>query len=260
MADAAGADADADAHADAAVARTTWRDAAYVAAIRARCTADQFNRFKRLYREPFFVLESSRPTGSLAASMLVSGSTPTSSYRIRVERASGRVTCSCMDASVNCGRLRCACKHACFAMVRVFRLGDAAVVRWLETLRLTPEDVLAIDERAAAAFVEEDAGADEAAPPDIDALCAELDWAARVTSRPPSHRPAVDFCAIRRPPEAGDECPVCYDELLRAAPGALRGCPDCGKAVHATCASRWLMHAARPTCVYCRSSSWRAYR
>lgn len=227
----------------------SWREPSYVAAIREVASSDQFNRFKRIYREPFYVLESDAPCASYAASLLVSGSTPRSSYRVRILRESGRVTCTCMDAAVNCARVRCVCKHACFAAVRVFALDAASVSRWFRSgLRLAPEDVAAIAERAidtTTPLAGEDA-------PDIDALCRRLDRVG-IGSR-------VDFSVVSRPPEAGDECPVCYDELKGGGRGAaLVGCPDCGKAVHEGCASRWLAHAARPTCVYCRSPAWSGF-
>lgn len=252
----------------ASASASTWRDAAYVAAVRAACAPAQFSRFKRLYRETFYVLDLAAPASpggdSIVAAVTVSGSTVDSRYVVRV-RETGQVTCTCMDAAVNCARLGCVCKHACFAMVRVFRLGDAAVCRWLQTggaRRLEPEDV-----RAVAALVgvpaaiggssSSSASSSEEAP-DIDALCAALDRSSLVASTSGrGGRKVVDFsaAAITRL-EPGDECPVCYCELA----DDLRGCPDCGRAVHAECARRWVLHAARPTCVYCRSAVWVSFR
>jgi hypothetical protein len=248
----------------------TWRDPAYVAAVRADCTPDQFNRFKRLYRESFYVLEiRAAPGPGIAASILVSGSTPRSSYSVRFA-PDGRVTCTCIDAAVNCGRLRCACKHACFAAVRVFRLDAEAIRAWLRTLRLDPGAVAAVEARARTEAEHRDGPmggvASGPAAPDIDALCEALDRSANVSNPRSrtvmSYSPLIvsggtahDFRVVARPPGPGDECPVCYSELS----ADLLGCPDCGKAIHATCARRWLEHAPRPTCVYCRSEAFIAW-
>lgn len=234
----------------------TWSDAAFVDAVRRSASAAQFSRFKRLYREPFYVLETvvTGPTDACAARLVLSGSTG-SGYRMRIDRATGRVSCGCMDACTNCTRLHVACKHACFVVARVLRLDVEAVLSFLSTLRLRPRDVDAI-------ALDGSGGDASPHPPeaggsiDIDRLCAELDRGAAIGAiGSPARIPSpVDFETVKRPPEPGDDCPVCYCELLTG--GNLRGCPDCGRGVHLECVRRWLAHAARPTCVFCRSTVW----
>ena len=65
----------------------------------------------------------------------------------------------------------------------------------------------------------------------------------------------------RRPIEAGDECPICFEGLCDAKEGELVWCErqpasdhGCGKALHADCASRWAAAAGeRATCPFCRA-------
>lgn len=90
-----------------------------------------------------------------------------------------------------------------------------------------------------------------------------------------------DFLRSKRAlTEEDNECPVCYDVLYvekkvvsgtvssstdrttyreREPHHELRWCPCCKNAVHLGCVKKWLAHAARPTCVMCRSSAWSAW-
>ena len=241
---------------------------AFIAAVRGGTDAAQFSRFRKLYTEPFYVLEMGRADATAAARLVLSGATPNSRYRLAVLR-DGRVTCSCMDASLNCARLGVACKHACFAVVRVFRVGETATRHFLmaeprqqqQRLRLRPEDVDVLEARVllegdglpAASGVDAPSASGSYSRVDgIDALCRSFERASV------ARRPALDFLTLKRPPGHDDDCPVCYAPLLLLVDGEsqLRGCPDCGNAVHLGCVRRWLRHAARPSCVMCRSTSW----
>jgi hypothetical protein len=229
-----------------------------VAAVRAGASADQFKRFKRIYSEPFYVLNALAEEGE--TTFLMAGSRPGSSYTVRVCGEDGRVTCNCMDAALNCRRLGCVCKHACFLAARVLRVADAdLLLAFARTGRLHPEAVAAAAARAAsqARGADEDGRATAAVGSrELDDLCDALVSGARVTSRPSAA--ALDFSIVRREPAEGDECPVCYCDLLSAS--ELVGCPQCGNGIHRACAVRWLAHAPRKTCVYCRSPCWAAFR
>jgi hypothetical protein len=50
-----------------------------------------------------------------------------------------------------------------------------------------------------------------------------------------------------------DDCPVCYETLSTD----LSKCPECKNAIHTDCIQKWLKF--NPTCVYCRSNSWRLF-
>lgn len=267
-----------------------WRRAEFMASVRGAVSARQFDRFKRMYCQPFFVL-----AGEIAAdelSFTVSGSEH-DAYRLVLGRSTGRIACSCPDACVNCARLGCICKHACFLLYRVLRAVDVSP---LSTRRLTPEQFDGLLGRSTQVVERlrtplspyndedededgEDGSGDGVAAPaatlhgprEIDLLCDALERGAvlhtgwdrgGVRGAPSSSRgkqakaKAKAFTHIARPPEPDDECPVCYD-ALQPAEGDLRGCPSCGRAVHARCARRWLAAAApRAGCVYCRSPAW----
>lgn len=51
----------------------------------------------------------------------------------------------------------------------------------------------------------------------------------------------------------GDDCPVCYETLSQD----LSKCPECENAIHTECIQKWLKY--NPTCVFCRSNSWRLF-
>ena len=231
------------------------------ALVRHHCSPAQFTRFRKVSREPFYVLEASQASHASHA-FVVSGSTG-SPYRMTVSvtagdddaaaGAVGRIRCSCMDAALNCGRLGVACKHMCFLVSRVFRLDAEAVKTYLSTLRLRPADLAAI--AALGAIRTGRAAAAQAASED-DLLCEAFSSKARVRE---GDAELPDFLAVKRPPEPGDDCPVCYCELV-AGSGTLVGCPDCGNGLHAECARRWLAHSPAATCVYCRSTVWKKYR
>ncbi len=230
----------------------------------------QFDRFKRMYSQPFFVLACE--VGPAEMSFTVSGS-ERDAYRLRLVRETGRITCSCRDACVNGARLGCICKHACFLLYRVLRLGDVSP---MTTRALTAALFDGLAARAAQVVATAGGGADDGedgvAEPatavlsesEIDRLCdaieafGPIDAVLEPQDRPRPVRGARlgrPFADVARPPEPEGECPVCYD-ALRMEAGDLRGCPSCGQAVHARCARRWLAGSRRATCVYCRSPAW----
>lgn len=249
-----------------APAAPRWRQPAFVDAVRRSVSAAQFARFEKVAYEPFFMLASA--AGADALRFEVSGSTR-ARYLLTVARATGEVRCTCKDALINCRRLGCVCKHACFVAYRVMKLEGLGLLR---DLRLAPAEVEAVAAEVARGAAQREQRRQLA---DAEALAERLGGvtiSARAPSapRPQQQRgvppaapaaPACDFRAVARPPEPGDECPVCYDALVAGAPD-LRGCPDCGKALHRACAAKWAAMApgGAATCVYCRSRAWAGYR
>ena len=51
----------------------------------------------------------------------------------------------------------------------------------------------------------------------------------------------------------GDDCPICYEKL----DDVLSKCPECENAVHTECIKKWLKY--NPSCVFCRSDSWKLF-
>jgi hypothetical protein len=248
-------------------------------AVRRAVPARQFDRFKRIYDQPFYVLDAAVDEGGLR--FTVSGSMR-DAYKMTISRATGLVWCACIDASTACRAHGMVCKHVCFLLYRVLRLEELA---FLGVRKLTPSELGAVEARAACVIAAASASASASAAADVgvdgvdgvavpaavvlrswqvDLLCNQLDAGLRISERGGGGGGGgggarSDFAVVARPPEPSDECPVCYDVLLAAGDGAaldLRGCPDCGRAVHAGCARRWICRAPRATCVYCRSPVW----
>jgi hypothetical protein len=186
-----------------------------------------------------------------------------------------------MDASINCPGLRCVCKHACFLAVCVFRLPSEAVIEFLRTRTLGAGCVGAIERRVRGDGVgpEEDGRAPASVRfgglSEAEALRDALDEhvfffprqgnRTTTTTRYSSRRDCAEFYRLARPPEADDDCPICYNALVVAAAAngpdddLLVACLDCGKPVHEKCVNRWMEHSSRRTCVYCRSTCWRDF-
>ncbi len=232
---------------------SSWRDPEFLARVASTVSPPQLARFKKIYTEPFFLMNASiRDNGVMR--FAVSGSTATQ-YVLELSPETGRMRCSCKDACMNCHRLGYACKHVCFVLYRVLRLDDD-----LAFFR----DELTVSEAHRAAIAQRiQTGANELlhppatiTPDEVDRMCDHL--AAVRSTGPTIRRRTHSFLEVARPPTEADECPVCYDLLLRHG-AELRGCPDCGNAIHKLCVDRWLACAARRSCVYCRSTVWSAY-
>jgi hypothetical protein len=222
---------------------------------------------EKVFYEPFFLLSRGR-SEDRRLTFDVSGSRR-DTYIVTL-RPDGAVGCTCLDAQLNCPGKGCVCKHVCFVLVRVLRACERSFAFFgAGRMRLPPEAVTeAFTRFREGTLVEEghmvplnDSGSDDSED-EFDRATrrmAEL----RVTNRPTGRnerggggtpaRVLFDFTHVAKPPQTGDECPVCYDDLLR---GALSGCPECGKGVHTACVRRWLDVAPHRSCVYCRSSDW----
>lgn len=242
---------------------SAWRDPEFIASVRSMVSRPQFDRFKRMFHQPFYVLSGSVDEAQMR--FAVSGS-ERNEYTLHVVRSTGRVTCDCRDATGHCRRLGAICKHACFLLYRVLRHDDATPML-TQTLGGTAAfDALLPRARRVAARTatgdpddREDDGVTAPAravlsPSEIDRIC-EAMQRMPLGGRAYGTDKRRPFTAVGRQPEPDAECPVCYDTLLQL-PADLRGCPSCGQAVHAHCARRWIASAPRATCVYCRSPEW----
>lgn len=269
-----------------------WRQPAFLQDA-ARCASvPQMSRLKKMYHEPFFLIDATTRTtgapGTSVASVSVTSSSSSCSqvrfsvsgsaatvYTVVLKSSNGHMTCSCKDAILTCRRVRCACKHVCFVAFRVLRQPSAADLLSASVMNAMPQPGLTLSPAVVSDVLqqmadgtllsgvsqEERRASSAMTEHDVNMLCG-----ARTMFRGGAVASTADFTTVRRTPVPDeDECPVCYDVLVRGAghghgiymEGAeLRGCPDCGRGVHLACVMKWLQHAPAPTCVMCRSRVW----
>ena len=216
-----------------------WLRPTFVETVRRGVSGDQFKRFERMYYEPIFLMNASFGAGG-AARFSVSGSRA-DTYIVSISPpgdgdGGGRTSCTCMDWSTNCRRLGCVCKHVCFVLFKVLHLSSAD---FFVDNRVPESDVTRALEDISRGRVRDEE----------DALDHMLDGLSLGAPK------VVDFVTAQRAIEDGAECPVCYDTLVDGA-RENRYCPDCRNAIHLKCMRKWISMAARPSCVYCRSSAW----
>jgi hypothetical protein len=215
-----------------------WRDPQFMRSVRDRTHAWQFSRFAKMYSEPF-ILTRVNVSGSVSMGTSivfhVSDSTQ-APYLVKVTSA-GTLTCSCRDASINCRRLGCVCKHACFIVFRVLQIEDET---FFDRLRLTEAQLSSAAFRAITGSFQ----CIRVAPLDSSPSTLALTTSTTTTPR---------FDIVTR---ELTECPVCYDNM---SVGSILGCPSCGNGVHRRCMDRWLSTVQHATCVHCRSRVWDQY-
>lgn len=234
---------------------------------------EQAARMAKLETEPFFLLpnatdgsgdgsestRSSDPVGDRRSiSFRISGS-KRDIYTVAIS-PNGFVTCTCMDARMNCRRSGCVCKHACFLLRRALRM-PADDPFFSATARGEGSGVARLHEARISAARDLHEGAASVPP---EALTPHS-----LHSPQPSHAPSKGwpvqqeaFCTRVRQASsssAADDCPVCFTELAEGT--HLRFCPDCGNGIHLECASRWMRALGKraKTCVMCRSHVWTAW-
>jgi len=149
--------------------------------------------------------------------------------------------CSCPDQRFNGGKKDIYCKHISFLVCRMARILDAQLFR---TKQFTPDMHALFAERIRAA-------------PTL--------WVSAATASAAAPEPAYTittptvrneaFKTGGKPLEAGDSCPICYDEFGEQV---HLSCPTCKNNMHQECMEVWLER--NNTCVFCRSNVWRAYR
>lgn len=253
-----------------------WRRPEFIQEVKRSVSTPQFERFKKMYHEPFYLLNVSMrgtvTTGTVFR-FTVSGS-KRDEYVVSVT-GTGRTACTCKDAAMTCRHNNMVCKHVIFALYRVLRIETIA---FLTTLTLGEADVAAVSRwvlTRGPMDSQEGQGHGQGqgvmSRSEIDAISngARSQWGQSQSSlSQPSQSQSQsqpNFKTILRPVQPGDECPVCYDTLLpvdglgQCPSPDLLGCPDCGNAIHAACVIRWLSNAQRPSCVFCRSTIWSKY-
>ena len=200
---------------------TMWRSNAFLLSVKATVTPAQFTRFNKIYHEPFFLLSSSLDNNGTIIRFDISGSTQ-KPYVVKLD-ANGRMWCNCMDAAVNCAKANCVCKHICFVAFRVIRSEQSA---FFANKVLTGAEVTDIFTRVTADGLANDASRTSVAPTPV----------ARMEAR-----------------NLGDDCPVCFDELRTDQKEYIRVCSECCNGAHEECIRRWIAHAPRPSCIFCRA-------
>lgn len=222
-----------------------WRTPNFVRQYASVLSAPQKQRMDKIYHEPLFLLASPNESayGAFAARFSVSGSTGVA-HTVAV-KTNGAVVCSCQDARVHARKCHCVCKHACFVLTRVMGFTDLSF--FLRGLVLPFEQIVECAEVAAgrAAYDAESAALyqEEGVPHEV------------------FYVPKKTLAAEE------DECPVCYDALVKTTTTPLPSprlvwCPDCRNAAHEECMKRWKAstRGAATTCVLCRSLAWKRWR
>jgi hypothetical protein len=138
--------------------------------------------------------------------------------------------CNCPDHKFNSNKKNMVCKHICFLVTRVGRILDPA---FFEGKRLTAEQHTQLLEIVGNAAMFQNVPIVPVTP--------------RETQRDV-------FMECRKPVEADDSCPICYDSMIETA---CLNCPTCSNNVHRDCMEVWLER--NRTCVYCRSTVWSAW-
>lgn len=266
-----------------------WRRAEWTADLKRRVSREQFSRFQKIcdpYPEPFFLLSrpevigidtnNTDPDPNVASSSTffndsvlrfsVSGSTQTR-HTVTVYR-DGSTSCTCMDARINCRKTGCVCKHVCFVLFRVLRSEN---IDFFERGRMIGSDELR-------SYIDKVANSNQNSLDGSVFRPPELTFTRSKNKDDASTVPLIDdrsylrFLNPKRPPSSEDDCPVCYAPLISSTMAPeywkdppeeylqeVRGCPDCGHAIHRECAKRW-MSACKKTsersCVMCRSKCW----
>jgi hypothetical protein len=153
---------------------------------------------------------------------------------------------------------------------RVFRFDR---IEFFDNLRLTPEEIERVSSFGETTTESHRPAETVYSSRDIDSLCRILERNNIGGSASSSSR-GIDFATVMRRPDPGEDCPVCYDELLKDGNESLilpsengegmrivglLGCPTCGKGIHEVCVQRWMRTSPHKTCVYCRSPVWQKY-
>ena len=190
-------------------------------------TTPQFTRFNKISYEPFFLLSSELDSDAQSIRFSISGSTQ-KHYVVRLGR-DGRMRCNCMDAAVNCAKAGCVCKHVCFV---AFRIARSERIGFFADKTLDEAEVGDVFTRVAADGLANDASR------------VVVDTASHAPPGPPAGREARNI---------GDDCPVCFDLLHDDHKENMRVCLVCANGVHEECMRRWIAHAPRPSCIFCRA-------
>lgn len=246
-----------------------WRRSQWLQELNRRVPSYQIDRFSKICDpcpEPFFlvarpnVAPNTQRDLSKVVAFQVSGSTQ-SVYTVKVSLSNGSTSCNCMDARMNCRKLSCVCKHVCFVLFRVMRMED---IDFFSTMHVSASDLqnrFHLNRNGTGLLADDNTEVYQ--PPPVSA----------VSHLHNSHAVEMDNGAfswnnVKRRPGDEDECPVCYTLLLPPSmqedicKSDIRGCPDCGNAIHKECAKKWMSmfrNRFERTCVICRSGVWSSW-
>ncbi len=176
----------------------------------------------------------------LAEEFKVSGSTG-NIYTVKIATLP---TCSCPDHGK--GNI---CKHLLFVFLKVLGAARAKLYHVQKAL---------LDTELADLF------ASARADPSANASASLVDAYRRATGQAPLSAAEKSAAAAasrapvtRRLPEAGDSCPICYEDLKPKQEKGLLFCEhSCGNACHEICFKQWAASsgsAGKVTCIFCRA-------
>ncbi|KAJ7452852.1 hypothetical protein FB451DRAFT_676023 [Mycena latifolia] len=198
-----------------------------------KCPQNILDRVERVMTQRFFMVDRKRFGGELKEEFQVLGSTG-NIYTVTIQH---KPSCNCPDAQKGNH-----CKHILFIFLKVLQVTQASGF-WYQKALLTSE-LETIFENAPLA-------PNALAHPRIREAYARATGKAPAPSTPESSAPK------KRLPGEDDDCPICYDKMHGAAPGALTFCETCGNAVHGECFAQWKQTSAKQhsklTCIYCRA-------
>jgi len=208
---------------------------------------EQQKRFDKLSTDEIYLLDhTSQSSSSSSASFYeftISGSTR-NVYNVNLY-PTGKTSCTCPDFLGHAKRTCCVCKHVCFVMSRVLKYRNAS---FYESLQFEVEPVKSLCSFLAL---------------NLDTCLINLSLSEKYEDLK-SKENQLKFDKYRDIRE-GDECPICYMDLLLVSDSVsdsdsesnIIGCPTCLGAMHRKCMEKWLTH--KKTCCYCRNGIWAKY-
>jgi hypothetical protein len=197
---------------------------------------EQQKRFDKLSTDEIYLLEHQQQNSSASSfyEFTIAGSTR-NVYKVNL-LDSGKTSCNCPDFLGHAKRAGCVCKHVCFVMSRVLKYKN---VSFYDSHNFEVEIVKKLCSQL---NVET-----------IDSCLVNLSLSEKYVERKDNQ---IKFDKYREIKE-GDECPICYTDLVVDSPELVIGCPTCLGAVHRKCMEKWLTN--KKSCCYCRNRVWENY-
>ena len=219
----------------------------------------QRKRVEKLFTDDLFLFDVA--CGEVETVFSVAGSTG-NPYFITLQ--GGTLACDCPDARTHCVRGGLVCKHAAFVLICVLGITTLDYFRGnvlrREELAFAHRRLQTMRHRVSLRLGVQSSGGEQRID-DQENRRSPSPRRTRGDSRPATEgRAAAGHKAARLvfshvTQESDDDCPICYD---RMADPAVK-CPDCSHVMHTRCVERWLRAAPVATCVYCRSTAWKAF-
>ncbi|KZT02390.1 uncharacterized protein LAESUDRAFT_762954 [Laetiporus sulphureus 93-53] len=201
------------------------------AMFRKKCLKSILERFDRVMRQRFYMVDRRRNDDELKEEFSVLGSTG-NVYTVTIDR---KPSCDCPDAKKGNH-----CKHIIFIFLKVLQVTPQSGF-WYQKALLTSE--------LQHIFTH--------APPSPAAVTnarAQKAFAVATGKASPS---SADQNPKKRIPGEEDDCPICYDKMHGTAEAKLEFCEECGNALHKECFQQWAatarQHQKELTCVFCRA-------